>query len=345
MALMFYRGLGNENHWLVASINLLMYTAMVTDYFAISLWVKKHINFPLIYGITTTTVLIHMYYLFAEDNIQLRVFLIRGFFMVMSYACFYQIISGNTARNIGHKLAALFLLCLGLTNAAAFIGFLSIDANSQGLNAEEYYQLASTLIVLSATPMLFSAAGIFYLIGLLIDKLTIEQNNAQQDPLTGAYNRRGFDFIFDRELKYSKRLENPLCIAIVDLDHFKSINDNYGHKIGDKILIDLCKHFKSHLREVDSVCRLGGEEFFLLLSNCELEDAYRTIERIRRDLESQRFVKKHPNLQVTASFGLCQANPDVDDLNSLYKRCDQLLYKAKSTGRNQTVKEFNTQPS
>jgi len=340
MALMFVRGLGNENPWLIAVINLLMYTALITDYFAISLWVKKRIHFPLMYTLVTTVFLIHMFYLFIEDNIQVRVFLIRGFFMLISYACFYQIISGNIQRNIGHKLAALFLLLLSLTNAIAFIGFLRIDAHSQGINAEDFYQLTSTLIVLSATPMLFSAAGVFYLLGLLLDKLKIEQDNAQQDPLTGAYNRRGFDFIFDTELKRSKRSGQALCIAIVDLDHFKSINDNHGHKVGDKVLVNLCKHFKNHLREVDTVCRLGGEEFFLLFTNCELDDAYRTIERIRTDLQSQRLIKKQPKLQVTASFGVCQANPETDDLDSLYKRCDKLLYKAKSAGRNQTVKEF-----
>ena len=264
--------------------------------------------------------------------------------MLVSYACFHQIISGNIQRNIGHKLAALFLLFLSLTNAIAFIGFLSVDAQSQGFNAEDFYQLTSTLIVLSATPMLFSAAGIFYLLGLLLDKLKIEQDNTQQDPLTGAYNRRGFDVIFNSELKRSKRLGKPLCIAIVDLDHFKNINDNHGHKVGDKILVSLCKHFQSHLREVDTICRLGGEEFFLLLSNCELDDAYRTMERIRTDLQSQRFIKKLPTLQVTASFGLCQANPKTDDLDTLYKRCDKLLYKAKSAGRNQTVKEFIPNP-
>ena len=345
MGLMFYRGLGHEESLLVASINFLMYLAMITDYIAICLWVKKHVNFALVYGITIATFLVHMFYLFIEDNIQMRVFLIRGYFMVMSYACFFQIVSGNNHRNIGHKLAALFLLCLGFANAIAFIGFLSVDASSQGLNAEQYYQLYSTLIVLSASPTLFAAAGIFYLLGLLLDKLKIEQENAQQDPLTGVYNRRGFDLIFDSELKHSKRLDVPLCVAIVDLDHFKSINDTYGHKAGDKILVSLCTHFKHHLSEIDSVCRLGGEEFLILLSNCNLDDAYQTIERIRVDLQSQRFIKKQPKLQVTASFGLCQANPAVDDLNALYKRCDRLLYKAKSAGRNQTVKEFSSQPN
>jgi diguanylate cyclase (GGDEF)-like protein len=342
---MFYRGLGHEESLLVAAINFLMYLAMITDYIAICLWVKKHVNFALIYGLTTTVFLVHMFYLFIEDNIQMRVFLIRAYFMVISYACFFQIVSGNNHRNIGHKLAALFLLCLGLANATAFVGFLNIDTNSQGLTSGQYYQSYSTLIILSASPTLFSAAGVFYLLGLLLDKLKIEQENAQQDPLTGVYNRRGFDLIIESALKHSKRLETPLCIAIVDLDHFKSINDTYGHKAGDKVLVSLCTHFKHHLREIDSICRLGGEEFLILLSNCHLENAYQTIERIRTDLQSQRFIKKQPNLQVTASFGLCQANPDTDDLNSLYKRCDRLLYKAKSAGRNQTVKEFNNQPS
>lgn len=79
MALMFLRGLGNENPWLVAAINLLMYTALITDYFAISLWVKKRINFPFMYTLTASVFLIHMFYLFVEDNIQVRVFLIRVF--------------------------------------------------------------------------------------------------------------------------------------------------------------------------------------------------------------------------------------------------------------------------
>lgn len=337
MILLFYRGLGNENPSIVVTLNLLLYSCILLDYFAITLWVKKDPNYKALISITCAVILFHMHYLLIDDRIEIRVLIIRTYIMLFSFACCYQIYSSDIKRNIGHKLAAVFMLVMGLMNAVAFFSFIDGDLQKADMEVSEFYRLTSTFIATSAGPVLFCGAGIFYLLGLLLEKLEWEEENASIDPLTGVYNRRGFTRIMEEELNRSRRLDHPMTLAIVDIDHFKNINDKYGHKTGDEMLIGLSHYLKQELREVDSICRLGGEEFFLLLTNCNVDQAYIIIERIREGLSQKHFSKKYSKLTITGSFGISQANAETDDFTSIYERCDAVLYEAKRSGRNKTM--------
>jgi diguanylate cyclase (GGDEF)-like protein len=149
------------------------------------------------------------------------------------------------------------------------------------------------------------------------------------DALTGLFNRQMFNELFHREIARSRRYKEPLTLILIDIDHFKPINDTYGHLIGDQILIELSKELETILRTSDLLARWGGEEFALLLSHTDLAGAKRAGEKIREHLAASRF--GGPG-SITVSMGAAQYS-EGDSEESLFQRADEALYAAKNAGR------------
>src|SRR5574344_55808 len=152
---------------------------------------------------------------------------------------------------------------------------------------------------------------------------------AQHDALTGIYNRRRLDEILRYELK-KRRKENSLTLLMYDVDHFKDVNDNYGHEVGDSVLKKLTREISSVIRSGDVLGRWGGDEFVCILSNTPLEGAQVLAERIRRHVENADFA---PLKRVTVSIGITVAF-SKDTAETLFSRVDKALYEAKKNGRN-----------
>ena len=169
-------------------------------------------------------------------------------------------------------------------------------------------------------------------------KTKLEQMSelVREDQLTGSLNRRGLDDVFERELARSERRSSPLCIALLDLDDFKKINDNYGHSAGDEALIHLVRVIKETLRTMDVIARFGGEEFLIVLPDTSLAEAVQTITRLQRELTKQIFMHNHTRLLMTFSAGVALRN-EKEDQQSMVKRADAALYEAKRTGKNRVV--------
>ncbi|MEI7455469.1 MAG: GGDEF domain-containing protein [Nitrosomonadales bacterium] len=157
-----------------------------------------------------------------------------------------------------------------------------------------------------------------------------------QDQLTGALNRRGLDAAFDRESRRVDRSHESLCVALLDIDNFKRLNDTMGHQVGDKALIHLCHVIKEALRPSDSVARYGGEEFVLILPDVALTEAALTVERLQRELTKQFFMHENDRVLVTFSAGVAQLGPD-ESQEELIGRADKAMYQAKNTGKNRVV--------
>lgn len=158
---------------------------------------------------------------------------------------------------------------------------------------------------------------------------------ATKDALTGAYNRNYFTDAFDKKASEARRTGNPFSIILLDVDHFKSINDQYGHLKGDYVLKEIASILKENLRESDVVCRWGGEEFIVLCLNTDLEKANIVSEKLRRAIETQKFKGVY---RITVSVGVTQWLED-DKRDTVLKRVDNSLYLAKLTGRNKVVSE------
>ena len=156
------------------------------------------------------------------------------------------------------------------------------------------------------------------------------------DPLTGTENRRAMSTILAREMAKSLRDEMPLSVAMVDIDHFKKINDTHGHDAGDAALVHLTQVARSMLRGGDTFIRYGGEEFLLVLCQTGLQAAVPVAERLQKELAKQPFNHRGTAIPMTFSAGVSTLQ-DSDDEAALLKRADLALYEAKRTGRNKVV--------
>lgn len=158
----------------------------------------------------------------------------------------------------------------------------------------------------------------------------------REDQLTGSLNRRGLDDVFERETARSDRRGTPLCIAMLDLDDFKRLNDTYGHQAGDAALKHLVKIVKETLRSMDVIARFGGEEFLILLPETTVEAAAATMTRLQRELTRHFFLHDNEKVLITFSAGVALRLPN-EDQGELVKRADRAMYQAKQTGKNRVV--------
>jgi diguanylate cyclase (GGDEF)-like protein/PAS domain S-box-containing protein len=161
------------------------------------------------------------------------------------------------------------------------------------------------------------------------------------DPLTGIRNRRYFLEQLDSELLRCARSRRPLSLIMLDIDHFKRINDGFGHDAGDRVLQELCRRISARLRRIDSFCRLGGEEFIVICPETDASQALNLAKDLRRLVQEQPFAEVG---QVTASFGISSARQG-DSHESLLQRADQALYAAKGSGRNRVCAEMAAAPA
>ena len=157
-----------------------------------------------------------------------------------------------------------------------------------------------------------------------------DRRQAMYDLLTGLFNRRAFDDLMHRELSLRDRHGHGLSMVMIDLDHFKAVNDTYGHHAGDAVLRELADILREVCRPSDLPCRWGGEEFACLLPQTDLENALKVGERLRAAIEAHDFPEVG---KVTASLGISQAGPEENE-ESFCKRADEALYRAKEGGRN-----------
>ena len=158
------------------------------------------------------------------------------------------------------------------------------------------------------------------------------------DPLTGLFNRRYMDETLKRELGRTERKGLPLSLIVLDLDHFKRVNDTFGHDAGDLLLKSVANQVRDNIRESDLACRFGGEELVLILPECDLATALERAERIRVAIASIDLLHAGQRLAApTASFGVSQFPLHGADATALLKAADQALYRAKHSGRNRVV--------
>lgn len=159
---------------------------------------------------------------------------------------------------------------------------------------------------------------------------------ARHDPLTGALNRKGLDEALNREVSSMRRKDTPLCVALLDIDNFKKINDTLGHTTGDQALAHLAQVARESMRPQDTLARYGGEEFVILLPDTPLDRGIEAMTRLQRELTKKYFLAGTEKLLITFSAGVAQLAPDEDNAAAI-KRADQAMYTAKRAGKNRVL--------
>ncbi|MFC4259681.1 GGDEF domain-containing protein [Marinobacter lacisalsi] len=274
------------------------------------------------------------FYTFHTPDVNLR---IQAFSIVFAAACFIGASGLLQHREIHNRMVARMLIAMFLLVGAFFIfrfiwSFYEIppdDFMNAGFLSALAIIAGEFLVILSS----------FCTIWMSSDELQDELSDiARIDPLTGIYNRRAFDECCDIEFSRALRSGTTFAIIMCDLDHFKKINDQHGHHIGDEVLRRFAAILQDRIRQHDVVARFGGEEFVLLLPNNNTEQGLQVAEQIRATTEATQ-ITLNDDISVTlsASFGVAHYCAGDSDWSAVLHRADNALYAAKKQGRNRVV--------
>jgi diguanylate cyclase (GGDEF)-like protein/PAS domain S-box-containing protein len=228
---------------------------------------------------------------------------------------------------------------------ADYIARLQESGKPEMLETEAVHIDGSQIPIELRTAPVFDSKGTYVGLSSVVydmkDRLELEQELrrlAGTDPLTGLANRLGFKTAADREVKRAKRYKHPLAVFVTDLDHFKKVNDTYGHAAGDAALVRFADMLGWSLRRpIDHVARTGGEEFVAILPETDPRGGLCAAERVRASTEANPITYEDASFHLTASFGVSVWQPDEEDLGDAIQRADEALYEAKNTGRNRVV--------
>lgn len=173
-------------------------------------------------------------------------------------------------------------------------------------------------------------------IAQLQDELGRTSELVSHDQLTSALNRRGLEEVFDKEIARAARHRSTICIAVLDIDDFKKLNDSFGHQAGDAALVHLTSVIRDCLRPQDSVARYGGEEFVIIFPDTQLDEGKQALVRLQRELTKKFFLHENQKLLITFSAGVTQLDPDSTPEQAI-RQADELMYQAKRAGKNRVV--------
>lgn len=222
----------------------------------------------------------------------------------------------------------------GIKDIVAYVNE-QVDDNTQKITTNFRYSLF-TIILLFITSSLFG----LYIVSVLqnynnkLVHMTDELDTlARTDPLTGLHNRRYGDECLDERIKVFHRFDKPFSMIMMDIDHFKAINDNFGHEMGDDVLKEIAKLITSSVREVDKVFRWGGEEFVIVLPYTDQENSAQIAEKLRKKISAYNFKVAQ---KITSSFGVVAYSKGLS-VKEITAQADEALYLAKEKGRDQVV--------
>ena len=213
----------------------------------------------------------------------------------------------------------------------------AVFAFLQGQSAEPVYREFYTFVNLVSLPAAFTAMGLFTVFMLASDLSEEMKELAMTDSLTRCLNRRGFYQLAQRRIANMLDQSKHVCLIYWDIDNFKSINDNYGHNVGDQVLIEAVEQVRTHIKQDDLIGRLGGEEFVMLLGRIDIKEATQVAERVRSLLEEHKIACNGQSIQFTASFGVVFIHDNQVSVEAAIDSADKALYRAKTDGRNQVV--------
>jgi diguanylate cyclase (GGDEF)-like protein len=239
-----------------------------------------------------------------------------------------------------------WLMAAPLLAAAAGFGFRGVrgalwpDTVATEMTIDSALNVGSALSYM-VIALSFHAALMALVVGRLLADL---QHRSRHDGLTGLLNRRAIEEAMQAQLQRSRRSGEAFSVLMLDLDHFKAINDRFGHVVGDRALKHAAAALMAGMREVDSLARIGGEEFLVLMPGASLEAARPVAERLRAYLDTNPLALQGSSVSLSVSIGIAQWTDAAEDVSRLLVRADAALYQAKLQGRNCVVEATKAQP-
>lgn len=285
------------------------------------------------YAITLT------FYTYIQPDVSARIItasIVASLLAFLSYRAFAE--KPELMKNVVYRTVGYTFLLFSVLMFVRMISTMAFSSISE-LYTPDWIQSVSFMVFL-----VFATVWSFNYVVLNSERLQEELREketellerATTDFLTGVGNKRAFDEFANSEIKRGRRYNIPVSVVIIDLDHFKLINDTHGHAVGDKVLIEIGAVLKRMTRQHDHIARLGGEEFGLLLTHTDLETGHAVAEAFRREIQSLTVSHGKSKIKITSSFGVAELLAE-DSLETLMERADANLYRAKDTGRNRVV--------
>jgi len=278
---------------------------------------------------------------YQSDNLALRVVAVSLFSALMCVATAVLLLRHRpvTRHRASYRLTAALALLFALSQAARGLWFLSLTPAPHDLMLANGWNVALLSIGAAIMPVL-SMAGLLMVHAALLAETRMAANH---DHLTAAFSRQHIEHLAQIRITQAEQSTLPLSLLIIDLDHFKRVNDTYGHAGGDAVLRAFAGVVRAHLREDDALGRIGGEEFALLLPNTDTAQALRLAERLRDMAQRQ---------PVSGAFGCCNYSISIgaaswrpgERFEHLCMRADRALYSAKHAGRNRVLPDEDLEP-
>ena len=274
-----------------------------------------------------------IWYTYYNPNFHIRVIIVNCSMIIMS-SCIIRLILSNISKTQRpfHIFAAIpFLLILFLSMVRIVPIMFGKPLIENLFFSSEY---AFSIVLYGILLVWISFSVVFISANELQNQLS---KIALTDPLTGTLNRRALKGAVEREIARAKRTNLPLSLIVTDLDHFKKVNDEYGHPAGDAVLANIVKLYHGLLRTEDLLARYGGEEFVIVLPEADVTNALFVAERLRAACEKNILLFENQTIAVTSSFGVTGLFKEVKSYETLIKQADKALYRAKEEGRNRVV--------
>ncbi len=269
------------------------------------------------------------YFTEIQSNIAVR-FVFSGII-----GCIFFLLAAKTIAYGGlEKFPKRYFFALSCVAHGLFLLIRPLLINTEQLHLirmHSYYSIAEIIFAESLISLVLIAMGVLTLANEYM--LSQVKKLAELDFLTKVFNRGAFMNMINKTCSQMKRMNSPISLLAIDLDHFKKINDTWGHSVGDEALCHFVQVSNECLRDGDIIGRLGGEEFAILLPNTNHNDALKVAERIRTSLMNSPLKTENLSVCLTASFGVATANED-EDIKFFLKRADDAMYLAKKNGRN-----------
>jgi diguanylate cyclase (GGDEF)-like protein len=286
------------------------------------------------YFLLAVFIFIHTYYTLIQPSLNARtVNLNAGLLIVCVQSMWLMLVTVDSQMRSLTRGVGLVFGGLSVISLVQIVGITIIPAQSNDFFTSGVFE--ASMVILQQLFFLLLTFSLILMVNRRLFREVEELSNT--DSLTGFLNRRSFETQAEREMLLAARHAQPLSFLFLDIDHFKKVNDSYGHEVGDSVLGEVADSCSKCLRTTDIKVRLGGEEFAFLCPNTSSQGALVLAERVQKAIAEHNFNPAGPPLKITASIGISEVDYNNDTLDRLIKRADEALYQAKDRGRNQVV--------